>query len=370
MTEQDIVERLKSSPLYAMSLGSKELYHTNVWAWLIRKDHHFVQIFCKEDFVSKFQSVEREQDNRDLTIWFTDGSACVVENKVKSLPYEEQLQDYRADFLKKFGDKLVSSILVSTTDPSFLSSLSDDQWSYLPFAEVITRIRNLLPSSSLSDFDKSIVNAYCDDAMNVSALLNEFKKTVGERMPTWSDLEVVEQVRFGDVCEKMKAEELSRRLVNEPWFMDLAAKAKEKGYKLTSWSGFSDKKWIVDARFIYDLTPGTKITNDIVLGVQMQMDQFRYVAQRCGNDDSLPDRIFTEFKELGWFTDYDKHTKNFLGRHTSMNKQYCQYHGKADYPYYFIYQYNDIDDLSFEALTSRIKEALTKAYDLLDVIKK
>ena len=33
------VEKLKSSLIYQMSLASKELFHSNVWAWIIEKDH-------------------------------------------------------------------------------------------------------------------------------------------------------------------------------------------------------------------------------------------------------------------------------------------------------------------------------------------
>lgn len=65
------IDRLKQSLVYKMSLGSKELYHSNIWAWLMENDNSFIKAFfpdCNEDY-HDFQ-IEREQSHRDLTIWF------------------------------------------------------------------------------------------------------------------------------------------------------------------------------------------------------------------------------------------------------------------------------------------------------------
>jgi len=39
------IKALKDSPLYAMSLGGRELFHSNFWAWLIREDTQFINVF-------------------------------------------------------------------------------------------------------------------------------------------------------------------------------------------------------------------------------------------------------------------------------------------------------------------------------------
>ena len=36
---------LEKSLLFRMSLGSKELYHSNVWAWLMENDSNFIGVF-------------------------------------------------------------------------------------------------------------------------------------------------------------------------------------------------------------------------------------------------------------------------------------------------------------------------------------
>jgi|GEM_PF-6652728 len=35
MENLDCINRLNNSPMFAMSLGSKELFHSNFWAWIM-----------------------------------------------------------------------------------------------------------------------------------------------------------------------------------------------------------------------------------------------------------------------------------------------------------------------------------------------
>jgi len=93
------ISKLEHSLLFAMSHGSHELFHTNVWAWLIKNEHRFAAVFFPELSKHEIKEVRREQGNRDLTIWVDEGGnqkAYVVENKFKSTPREEQLADYQS----------------------------------------------------------------------------------------------------------------------------------------------------------------------------------------------------------------------------------------------------------------------------------
>ena len=102
------VEFLKQSLLYQMSLGSKELYHSNVWAWLIENDPAFIKAFVPDFDDNTYEIVEhepeykhvlREYNHRDIIIWLHKKGSdekCfyVIENKIKSLQSESQLKDY------------------------------------------------------------------------------------------------------------------------------------------------------------------------------------------------------------------------------------------------------------------------------------
>ena len=41
--ENDI-KKLRGSLIYKMSQGSKELYHSNIWSWLIEQDSEFINV--------------------------------------------------------------------------------------------------------------------------------------------------------------------------------------------------------------------------------------------------------------------------------------------------------------------------------------
>ena len=43
----ELFENLKKNPILHMSLGSKELFHSNFWAWLFEIDKEFVKVFLK-----------------------------------------------------------------------------------------------------------------------------------------------------------------------------------------------------------------------------------------------------------------------------------------------------------------------------------
>ena len=131
------IGELKKSSMFYMSLGSKELFHSNFLHWLSIVDWgYFLEImhelsgqtepFWWEGFKSEDIQVRREDKNFDLSVWVFDSEnmvnrkntkkddeygdsysikngkqmkerwipVLVLENKMKSLPYEEQLIDY------------------------------------------------------------------------------------------------------------------------------------------------------------------------------------------------------------------------------------------------------------------------------------
>ena len=56
----EAVEKLKPSLVFAMSKGSHELFHSNIWAWLIEKDSRFARAFIP-DIKGEIEAVKREE---------------------------------------------------------------------------------------------------------------------------------------------------------------------------------------------------------------------------------------------------------------------------------------------------------------------
>ena len=111
------VNELNNSSMFYMSLGSKELFHSNFLQWLSVTDwKFFIRImhtlsgqsvaFWWENFDTSIIEVRREYRNFDLSIWIHDNPneteekeerwipVLILENKMKSLPYREQLEEY------------------------------------------------------------------------------------------------------------------------------------------------------------------------------------------------------------------------------------------------------------------------------------
>ena len=117
-TIKRIKEKLKDSPMYNLSLSSKELFHSNFLAWLgnnketrqffvavIKELAEEIELDCNGEW-----EVAREDKNFDLCIKKDNDYILVIENKVKSIPRKSQLDEY----VKKIED------LGNTNDTKFL----------------------------------------------------------------------------------------------------------------------------------------------------------------------------------------------------------------------------------------------------------
>jgi len=97
---------LSSSPLFNLSLSSKELFHSNFLAWLAQHYPDFFVEICKElgckaDWSNAEWNVKREYKNFDLCITSDEKIVMVLENKVKSIPTKAQLDEYVEKLKKK-----------------------------------------------------------------------------------------------------------------------------------------------------------------------------------------------------------------------------------------------------------------------------
>src|SRR5436305_1043609 len=98
---EEAVRSLRDSPLFNLSLASKELFHSNFLGWLCemypQPAGSLFARFLKTAPSSRGDiKVGRESKNTDLLITYSDGQQLIIENKVKSIPSEEQLRKYSA----------------------------------------------------------------------------------------------------------------------------------------------------------------------------------------------------------------------------------------------------------------------------------
>ena len=98
MTDIDELKRiimdLQNNPMFACSLASRELFHSNIWAWLIRKyPKTFTYLFIDEYNQQDEIVAIREYEKMDLFLEIGNNK-IIIENKFKSMPNKAQLDDY------------------------------------------------------------------------------------------------------------------------------------------------------------------------------------------------------------------------------------------------------------------------------------
>ncbi len=353
MKELDkIIDELKNSPIYTMSLGSKELFHSNFWAWLIEQNGEYAKIFFKKIDCSNLD-VQREEKGRDITIT-SQKKKYVIENKLKSMPDLEQLVKYTDDL----KDSFEGGVLTGIKKPKFILPKG---WNFVSYKEITDEIEKIAILCN-NEFVKNVTLQYVKDLRNVFKLINSFEEITGQNFPG-GDTKIIEKlsnkaIRLWDVCQKYKTEEFAKIL--EVTLKDFQSKIQESGFELSIETGFSHSTSFLDVRFIR--ARGEE--EEVSIGVQLQSGQYRRFATLCGNNSS--ENVYKTFKKYGWFEEYNKNSKYIFGQESSMKKSYCCFNGGTKVKYYFVDQHYIIKNYSFADLTDRIKKDLEQAVTIVN----
>jgi len=193
----EVINSLKESPIFNISLTSKELFHSNFLAWLCEQFPEemgtvFSQFINRKDgdlAIARNEKIKREEKNIDLQFSLKNGQHIIIENKVKSLPYLKQLEDYT----RKYSDKAkYSYILLSLSKPTHLFREIDDKievkindstyyWKYMSyeFLSKLLRIELIEKKSNKNQYITHIISDYIsliENLCKINALTNVNEK--------------------------------------------------------------------------------------------------------------------------------------------------------------------------------------------------
>jgi hypothetical protein len=152
---EPICSRLSAEPLFHLSLNSKELFHTNVLAWFA--EHYpadAAEALGRWAEASPYEGapiVRREYKHLDLYVHLPGQGPIVIENKVFSLPDEEQLDRYTAEAI--IGIDAPNLVLLSLTPPVWQSNsytTAGQTWQFVSYGELadaIDAVANRMASS-------------------------------------------------------------------------------------------------------------------------------------------------------------------------------------------------------------------------------
>jgi hypothetical protein len=127
----DLCVMLEKEPLYHVSLGSKELFHSNFLAWFADSFPELAAAVFEPWAIpmkgAQPARSERETKHVDLILHLPGLAPIAVENKVFSVPNEEQLGDVSDVLAKMMGHKTrggaYTSVLLSLMSPGWATYL-------------------------------------------------------------------------------------------------------------------------------------------------------------------------------------------------------------------------------------------------------
>ena len=201
-----LYENLKESNLFFLSLHSKELFHSNFIAWIAERNKDAFRKFF-EDFTGiqlpdKFR-VEREKQNFDLCISalndnYQEGSiSCIIENKVKSMPYAEQLEKY-SEKLESMGAKDAKKVLLSL---STKSRPNVDGWVCRTYEDLANSLAKIVPL--FEDYAQFLLKDYIEFIKTLHRLQEKKWGIPKKYKAAFTMDDETKELRIDDLCQKI-----------------------------------------------------------------------------------------------------------------------------------------------------------------------
>lgn len=214
----DILGELKMNPIFKMSLGSKELFHSNFLEYLWELDNsRFINminsLLPKEKAIvlesGKEYFMGREKEKIDICIFHKEDKKevydLVIENKVKSIPYKKQLEEYFSKVQEK-GSNNCKFILLTLSD-EFPDKDNDrvKKWKITNYKTLKDSIRSqYLGNAQISEKDQTYIRDYCDFIEQLDNLKEILIPNDQQFLFVKEDKDLLDGIRLHDLYIKLR----------------------------------------------------------------------------------------------------------------------------------------------------------------------
>ena len=303
---------LSSSPLFNLSLSSKELFHSNFLAWLAQHYPDFFVEICKElgckaDWSNAEWNVKREYKNFDLCITSDEKIVMVLENKVKSIPTKAQLDEYVEKLKKKKKQdvKNIDLILLSlsTSFPDKNAIEGEKKWQIRNYDHLCTAMREHMQLIN-NQYHKALIEDYCSFVATLHECSESWKVKDSSPflLPNDSNRKELKELRIADLQDKIwysqLLEKLNSRLEeNNQWDvqsgMDIKKIAKDNSACLTKIFtnfGFTHVEGLLEAKI--------KVSQDYVLLIQIQGNKYCRAIEWIKEDQGDHNKFWEMTKDI------------------------------------------------------------------------
>lgn len=191
---------LECSPIANISLASKELFHSNFLAWAFNTYPTTLNAVLNCTGLkarSSDESVEvtREEKNLDLVVRVGDNRVVVIENKLKSLPYSEQLRLYEEKAATLDSDRRAPELVLLTLTPEDYNRphLLRKRWKCVDYGTMARSLPEHMPDDA-EHYHIEIVRDYSQFVGELVRFANDESKHVwnragrkidGKELPVW-----------------------------------------------------------------------------------------------------------------------------------------------------------------------------------------
>lgn len=365
MTEgKDSIEFLKASPVFAMSLSAKELFHSNVLEWICKNVEGAWEVLFGPEMTKPLPrgapKIDREKSNLDLTFSFGDGRLVVIENKVKSLPDKEQLDRYKSLVDNRRGSQAKADLILLAMGPAEADINPD--WVAVDYGELSRRLKAV--AELCLGYRRDLIVDY-------SGVVNALDSIARVAPNSWLEVpDGVQALRIQDLFEKRKADRLRLLLRDELRLRNIEVRAddgigkRNEGNCVYIHHGLTRTQGLVGAVCLIGHVELGKPAGEtsVVAGVQLQGGQLRSYVEFQLPDKSNPplsESLMAAARALFDSAPSDRWWKDGEGSlpRRSGNLLVNQYDGRFFYRYVTVASLSD-SSKSLSALASRIAEML------------
>jgi hypothetical protein len=277
-----IIKELRRSPVFHLSLASKELFHSNFLAWLCEQypdqaARVFANLLGRPTVNCYPDEVYREWKNIDLFIKCRDGTEIVVENKVRSLPSRLQLVEYSS---KPKAPERAGFLLLSLVPPAFPLALDNGTvWHHADYGQFAEQLNSVVPEVEARDqYHGNLLQDYIGFIRRLDLLRKDFiEYQTADYFGVNDHLQHLKNIRMHDVFDKLRSAELVRRvgaiLMNDGFEVVHQNLPSGRPGQIGLSAGMTRGSALFDLKYV--LTKTRPRDDPVYLGIQLQGRQFR-----------------------------------------------------------------------------------------------
>lgn len=397
--DKSLINSLKQSPLYILSMANKELFHSNFIAWFGNAYPAFFHDFINELIEDKFQGwdkgledntfhVKREFQHFDICVIDKDGRIrLVIENKIKSIPTINQLEGYVNDVQKtnsKKNDAVPVAFILLSMNTDFQDEKNKDldaiEWIRVDYKKVSTALSKIKINDN---YHQQLIDDYCRYVVNLQNAIEVCDRS-DKLLLNDADEKVIKDLDIHDLCGKRRMQRFYQMVYNKlSKAYTFVGKRDElrigisKRYIYMDW-GFSNSSSMLT--IIFKTNKGDEAQIQIQgqqyrHGIEIADDQMeKRITRNSKNKNDLSETgkkyILENYAEILLGKDAIKHYPTFSkNQKLGQREDYCKFAPKNQVNGKYlclVYQYVKVSkDIEMNALADEISKDLADLWNTL-----